>query len=144
MNDAEAVASRIEAFPTAVGYVLGYLGAVAAVPLLAHELPWRELPLGAAAFLACVVGLRVYQQVVIGDLLSPLRAKAVMRRVDLGSVFVLMSSVFITLVLDARGVDDNLTLFVLLALAALVASLTLLRQAREVWLSSTFVSRQEL
>jgi len=144
LQDTDAAAARAEEFPTAVGYVLGYLAAVAALPLLAHEIPWRELPLGVAAILACVVGLRVYQHFVIGEALSPLRAKAVMRRVDLGSVLLLLGSVFITLSFDARGVDDNWTLFALLALAALVGSLTMLRQAREVWFSSAFVSRQEL
>jgi predicted membrane channel-forming protein YqfA (hemolysin III family) len=144
LQDFDAAAARAEEFPTAVGYVVGYLGAVAALPVLAHELPWRELPLGAASVLACVAAFRVYQHFVIGDALSPLRARAVMRRVDLGSVFLFLVSFFITRSLDSLGVDDHWTLFSVLALAALVGTLTMLRQAREIWFSSSFVSRQEL
>lgn len=135
---------RAEEFPTAVGYVLGYLVALAALPLLAHELPWRDMPLLSAGFVALVVALRVFQQVVIGDVLSPLRARAVMRRVDLASALLTACSVFVAVSFDARGSSDRLAVLLMLALATLVGCLIMLRQAREVWFSSTFLSRQEL
>jgi len=143
MTDNPAL-QRAEEFPTALGYVLGYLAAVAALPLLAHELPWRQSPLLSAGFVALVVCLRVFQHVVICDVLSPMRARAVMRRVDLASLLLAACSVFVAVSFDARGSSDRLAVLLMLALATLVACLIMLRQAREVWFSSTFLSRQEL
>jgi hypothetical protein len=144
MAVALAQSNREEEFPTAVGYAMGYLAAVAALPLLAHELPRRGLLLGIGLMLACIVAMRIYQHFVIGGVLSPRRAKDVMRSVDLASLFLLMCSLFVTLSLDARGVQHGWTLFAVLALAALVCSLIMLRQAHTTWFSLTILSRQEL
>jgi predicted membrane channel-forming protein YqfA (hemolysin III family) len=143
MSIAQAANTRAEEFPTAVGYSMGYLGAVAALPLLAHELTWRELPLTIGFMLACILGMRIYQHYVISGVLSPRRAKDVMRSVDMASLFLLMCSLFVTLSLDARGVEHGWTLFAVLALAALVCSLIMLRQAHVTWFSLTLLSRQD-
>ena len=123
--------------------MLGYLLAVGAGPLLAYDIPWRQSLWLSGSFVVVVIGLRWYLGEAVHGVLSRSRARAVLRRVDVASVLLLAAAMLITWIQDARQVGDGWTLLALLAIASLLGTLIMLRQARSTWLSSSFLSRLE-
>jgi hypothetical protein len=137
-----AAQGPVNCLPTVAGYVLGFLFAVAAGPILLPDLHGRGLTLAVGLLAACVAGLRLHLRWVIFTLLSPARSRAVLTRVDAGSVLLLVCSVLLRLAAGSGGNKLEQDLLCLLAVAALLGSLIMMRQARHIWFASSFVSQQ--
>jgi predicted membrane channel-forming protein YqfA (hemolysin III family) len=131
-------------FPRAAAHALGYIGALAALPLLAEPLPWHKSLAVASLLLALVLLLRAYLSMAVRQALSPRRSGAVLMWTDLGALFLLIASAWAVFAVHAARQSDGWAAFLgLWALAALVCSLRLLARARHTWFSETFLSRME-
>jgi predicted membrane channel-forming protein YqfA (hemolysin III family) len=128
-------------FPNAVGHALGFLIAVASVPALVGSMPWQaSLPIYALLIVVILV-LRTYLGTAVRDALSPVRARAILNRVDQSAVFVFIGSVctVFTLASLQRGIAW-VALGALSAVAAFALSAWLLGRARHTVSSSSFLS----
>jgi hypothetical protein len=132
-----------QCLPTVAGYVLGYLLAVAAGPILLPDLHGRSLTLAVGLLAVCVGVLRLHLCWVVYAMLSPARSRAVLNRVDAGSALLLLCSVLLRLAGDPAGSQRDHDLLCVLAIAALGGCLIMLRQARHTWFASSFLSRNE-
>lgn len=133
----------VEDFHKAVAYALGYLMAAAALPMLAWSLPWRQSARVGVMLVLTVLLLRLFQGMVVRGTLSPLRAKAVLLRVDLASLFVFTASACIAWELGPGGSAPFQALLTVWAVAALSCAVAMLQQARQKWFSLTFLSQQD-
>ena len=128
-------------FPNAVGHALGFLITVALVPFLAAGMLLQaSLPIYALPIIVILV-LRTYLGTAVRDALSPMRARAILNRVDQAAVFVFIGSTCtVYAIAAAHGGNAWAMVGAAGAVASFALSAWLLGRARHTVSSSSFLS----
>jgi predicted membrane channel-forming protein YqfA (hemolysin III family) len=128
-------------FPNAVGHALGFLIAVASVPVLAAGMLGQASVLVYVLPIIVILVLRTYLGTAVREALSPMRARAILARVDQAGVFVFIGSTCTVFSISAApGSSIRASLGALAAVASFTLSAWLLRRARHTVSSSSFLS----
>ena len=128
-------------FPSAVGHAMGFLIAVASVPVLATGMLGQASPFIYALPIVVILVLRTYLGTAVRDALSPMRARAILNRVDQAAVFVFIGSACTVFAISAaHGRSAWAVPTALAAVASFALSGWLLGRARHTVSSSSFLS----
>lgn len=128
----------------AAGYVVGYLCVLSLVPFLINSIPptagWKVQLFGSAAMLCVLLGMRLHYRALIRSVLSKQRAAAVLKRLDYGTLLILVGILLVGRLLKTHEGGEAWTLLIGLSAGVIGGGLVFVQRAQHVWFASSFLS----